>query len=117
MSDVLPFKQELSSGTMIESDVPIVQEEEDDDEEEDDIYSPVKELSGRSGKKSWNLVRDKLRSNALATAGNSSMSSPATKGALLHHDAASKSKRKGSDSSSDGVLLYARRSRRQSWAP
>lgn len=116
MSDVLPFKQELSSGTMIESDVPIVQEEDDDDEEEE-RNSPVKELSGRSGKKSWNLVREKLRSNALATTGNSSVSSPATKGALMHHDAASKSKRKGSDNSSDGVLLYARRSRRQSWAP
>ena len=111
MSDVLPFKQELGSGAMIELDD--VEEEQSGD---DGKPAVVKDASGRSAKKNWSVLKDKLRSSSLTTPGSSQIKKVSSTSNLLHPDAARK-KRKDSEADDSGVMLYARRWRRKSWAP
>ena len=110
MSDVLPFKQELSSGTMIDRDVPLVKCNDEGDDEKDDIV----EEHNPTAKKRWTTVKEKVRTHTMEAGGSSKAHTKAT----LHPDALGKqSRRSRTEGSSEGVLLYARGLRRQSWAP
>ena len=107
MSDVLPFKQELSSGTMIDRDVPLVKFDDYKDEEKDAIAEDL----NPTAKKRWSMVKEKVRTNTMEAGGSS-------KKASLHPDAVGKPRRRSrTEGNSEGVLLYARGLRRQSWAP
>ena len=112
MSDVLPFKQELGSGAMIELD----DVEEEHSGGDDSKPAVVRDASGRTAKKNWGVLKDKLRSSSLTTPGASHIKKVTSSSNLLHPDAARK-KRKDSETDDSGVMLYARRWRRKSWAP